>query len=190
MVTSFVIALALMAAPLAPNDQVPQIEFKDIEGVKGSSADFSDWIIVYSVADRESSDPLMEWREKVGLAVTRRYPGLKIANLNFADLTAVPSFMRHVVNPILRSINNRATEKMKKLYADKKIPLSDDTARFHLIPDYDGKYLEAMGVKDAEKFRCWLVKDGVVVATFTQGDPDLDAAYLKAFASFAGPVTE
>ena len=46
---------------LSVGDPVPVLEFIDVNEKPGSTAEYQDWIIVYSFADYQSNKPLLEW---------------------------------------------------------------------------------------------------------------------------------
>ncbi len=161
---------ALLAASFQIGATAPTIGFEDIHGNKGSSAAFADRVIIYTFADRDSSDALMAWQEGANLEIALRFPALKLAYLNFADVSGVPGFLRYVVEPILAGINERATRKLEKQFQDAKLPLDPAQRKFHLIADWKGAYLKTFGLEDAAEWRCWVVSGGRVIGMITPAD--------------------
>jgi hypothetical protein len=170
--------------PLSEGDQAPQFDFVDIRGIKGKTEDYRSRIIVFTFADRSSNKDLTTWIEPAGLEVARRYPDIKIAYVNFADVSAVPRLLRHVVEPILRRLNERTMKRSREFYANEGIP-SEERFAFHLIPDWDGKYIKAFGITDASRYYCWVVAHDRVVARLVQGEPEIERRFLEIFQTLA-----
>jgi len=175
----------LYAAPLAEGDAAPHLSFRDIDGRQGSSEEYQTRIIVYSFADRNSNKELTAWVEKAGLEVARRHPEFKIAYINFADVSAVPRLFRHVVEPILRHINEKTNKKSRDFYQRQGVNQDPERFAFHLIPDWDGEYLKVFGIKDAALYRCWIVVNDLVVATLDPSIPDIEKRFIEIFDNLA-----
>lgn len=170
------------ASPLAAGDPAPVLAFTDIEGVTGHTNDYADRIVVYSFANRESSEWLTAWQQRAGVELRRRYPDLKVAFVGFADVSSVPKMLRGVVEPILRRINRSSVRDMNELYAEAGIEPRQDVQTFHLIPDWDGTYRKMFGLTHAEQWHVWLARDGRIAAALSGGDEDGGPAYLAAMA--------
>jgi hypothetical protein len=102
----------LWGIALGSGATVISFDFEDLHGKKASTSMYDEWVVIYTIADRGSSDRLMAWQEEANLVITRKYPDLKIARVNIADVAAVPRLMRGIVEPILRHIDRRATERL------------------------------------------------------------------------------
>lgn len=189
MFSHWILAMVL-AAPLAVGSSVPPLEWEDIDGNKGSNAELAGWIVVYSFADRESSDPLMEWQDKANLEIRKRHPDLKIAHVSFADTTMVPGIFRGVAEPVMRAINHRAMKRMKEGYKDAGVKLDMATSRFSLIPDWKGKYLKAFGLKNAEKYHSFIAVDGKVAAHWDADAPEIGKKFAAWFDAYASAATD
>ena len=189
MLIEWVLAAVIMGSPLQAGDSAPEIVFEDIEGEKGTSDQFKDWIIVYSFANRESSDQLMAWRDPAQLAIVKAHPELRVANISFADVSSVPRLFRGVVQPILKGINARATKRLLESYQKANVTVDPNLTKFFLIPDWSGKYLKKFGLEDAAVFRCWIVRNGKVVAVVDANTPHIEQTYVKLFDGYAMPAT-
>ncbi len=176
---------ASFAQPLDQGDKAPHFRFKDIRGFEGNTETYREWVIVYTFADRASNKDLTAWIEDAGLEVAQRHPGLKIAYVNFADVSAVPGFLHYVVEPILRRLYERTVRRSREFYESKGIPYDQDRFAFHLIPDWDGMYLKAFGIKDASRYHCWIVAKDRVAASLSQGQPHIEKSYLDIFDTLA-----
>lgn len=179
----------VLSAPLAVGSPVPALEWEDINGKTGNNAELAGWVVVYSFADRDSSDALMDWQDAANLEIRRRYRDVRIANVSFADTTEVPRMFRGVAEPIIRAINSRAMRRMKEGYKDAGIKLDEETWRFFLIPDWNGKYLKAFGLKNAEKFHLFIAVDGKIAAHFDADTPDIAAKFVAWFDGYASSDT-
>lgn len=188
MISPWVLAMAL-AAPLAAGSPAPTLAWEDIDGVEGQSRQFDDWIIVYTFADRESSDLLMKWQDAANLAIVRRHSHLRIAHINFADVSAVPGLFKGVVEPVIRGINNRAMKRLREVYKQAGVPFDASKARFHLIADWKGKYLKAFGLDDAALYHLWIVVDGLVVAHWSAKSPHVETEFVAWFDEYAAGAT-
>lgn len=188
MLSHWVLAMVL-AAPLATGSPVPALDWEDIDGHDGSNAGLAGWVVVYSFADRESSDPLMEWQDKANLEIRKRHPDLKIAHVSFADTTMVPRVFRGVAEPVLRAINNRAMKRMKEGYKNAGIKLDPAVSRFVLIPDWKGDYLRTFGLDDAKKYHSFITVDGKVLAHVDADTPEVAVKFVSWFDGYHAAPT-
>ncbi len=182
-------AISILAAPLVAGDPAPSLSFVDIEGRPGATSQFDDWVIVYSFAGRESSDRVMNWQRDVGLTIAKRYPDLKVAYINFADLTIVPNLFRKVVTPLLKHMNQGAMEELLESYDEQGIQLNRARTDFYLVPDWSGEYLRVFRIPDTDKFHVWLAAGGKIRGYFVEGEEGLSEHYLDVFSRLVSPVT-
>lgn len=180
-----------LAAPLAIGDNTPSLTFKDINKVQASTADYQGRIRVFSFADKNSSERLMAWMNDAGLQVMQKFPDISLAYINFADVTAVPSMFKGIVESILRKINNNSQEKLDKAYREAGISLDKTKISFHLTPDWDGSYLRQFGLENAEKYYVWVEANGKIVAALPEGTPNIIQVYIQVFEKiFANPANQ
>ena len=172
--------------PLAAGALAPLFSFTDIQKREGSVEQYRDWIVVYTVADRGSSDPLMAWMGPAGIDLVRQYPTARIARINLADLTAVPGLMSGVVTPILRRIDNKATQQLLESYKSNKLTYNPAMDMFHLIPDWDGDLMLQLGVRSGEQWRVWIAHGGTVVEYLDATVPGYAERYKAAISRLAG----
>lgn len=173
------------AERLTVGDSVPVVEFKDIDGEEGKSADYQDWVVVYSFADRKSNKPMMEWMEDAQINVVRDHPELKLAFLSIADVAAVPSAFRYIVRPILRQINSSATKKLWDLYEERGIDLDAVKVEFRMIPDWTGDHLKKFGIKNAKEYQVFITHRGKILSFFEPETPDKKADFYRTFRDLA-----
>ncbi len=169
------------ARPLAAGDAAPSIEFTDIENQQGSTHDYRNWVQVLTFADRESSEDLKVWMEDAQIETTKAHPELRVAYLSFADLAAVPRFLRGVARPVLAQVFESSNEQMAESYRKMGIEADPDKVAFVFTPDWDGGHLATFGIEDATKYHCWIVADGKVVAALNPSTPDIATHYKAAF---------
>ena len=172
--------------PLSAGATAPFFSFTDIQKRAGSVEQYRDWIIVYTVADRGSSDPLMAWMGPAGIDLVRQYPAARIARINLADLTAVPGLMSGVVTPILRRIDNKATQQLLESYKSNNLTYNPATDMFHLIPDWDGDLMQQLGVHSGEQWRVWIARGGTVVEYLDATVPGYAERYKATISRLAG----
>lgn len=173
------------AQRLDVGDAVPEISFKDIEGEKGTSADYREWVIVFSFADRKSNKPMMEWMEDAQIDVVRDHPELKIAFLSIADVAMVPSAFRYIVRPILRQINSSATKKLWNLYDEKGIDLKSVSVEFRMIPDWNGDHLKVFGLESAKEYKVYVTHRNQVLSYFDPETSDKKEKFYRSFHELA-----
>jgi len=181
MLHSGVAAGAGETTPLRVGDAAPELSLLDIEGERMTSEQYRDWVQVITFADRESSEAMKSWMSDSQIRVTRAHPEVPVAYLSFADLSAVPRFLRGVIRPVLRKSFENSNEQLAESY--RKVGIDPDPSKvvFRFLPDWDGTYLEVFGIEDASSYRCWLAVDGKVVAAFDASTPDIGQAYVDAF---------
>jgi hypothetical protein len=174
---------------LQPGDTSPQFAYTDIEGKPGVTGDLDGWVIAYFFADRYSNERLMAWMDNACINIARSHPGIRIAFISFADLKAVPSLFRGIVRPILKAINSRASERMKRNYIKAEIKLDLSKTRFALIPDWSGEYMKMFGLGDAIKYQCFVSRAGRISAYMAES-PETPGLFEKAITdAYQGPVT-
>lgn len=166
-------------------DSVPVMEMEDIDGNEICNKDFSERIIVYSFADRNSNKPLQAAIGPAAKKVVKAYPNLKIAYINFADVVIVPSLLKHVVNPILRYINDSNSEEMKKQYEEEGLPWNEKITKFILVPEWEGDHMEAFGMEDAKNWVTFIVYKDKVHAVLDSRTKDYAGDFFKTFKKLA-----
>jgi hypothetical protein len=174
---------------LRVGDAAPNLAFVDIEGVRIDSEVYRSWVQVLTFADRESSEEMKAWMRDAQIRATRAHPELAVAYLSFADVSAVPRFLRRIVRPLLRRTFESSNAELEESYRKMGIEPDPSKLAFRFIPDWDGSYLEAFGLESAATYRCWLVVDGRVVAAFDASTPDIADRYVEAFDRL-GPEAE
>lgn len=169
------------AKTIGVGELVQSLDFEDIDGRKGSTDDYKDWIIIYSFADRKNNKALMDWIGDAGIGVAKAHPEVKIVYINFADVTIVPYALRYMIIPILRLINRRSTEQMQETYASKGITIDSDKLRFVMVPDWTGKYLKAFRLPNAREYRTYVSLEGKILAIFDAQTQNIKDAYISFF---------
>lgn len=175
------LAQAAPAAPLSVGDQAPRFTFTDIQGKRAATHDYRDGILVFTFADRHSNDPLMDWIMRAGETVAAKHPHLKISYINFADVSSVPSFLRPIVKPVIRSRDEKVAKRTRDSYLSAGIVDFSGRFAFHLIPDWEGVYLRIFGIPDAARYRVWVVYRDRVVADLDGSHPDPEASFQRVF---------
>lgn len=166
---------------LGVGDALPDLVFVDIEEKPVDRDAYRGWVQVVTFADRESSEEIKLWMRDAQIRATRAHPEFSIAYLTFADLASVPRFMRGVVRPLLRRTFENSNEELAESYREVGIDADPAKVAFRFIPDWVGSYLEAFGLDDATRYRCWIVVDGRVIATFDASTPGIADRYVEAF---------
>ena len=166
-------------------DAVPVMEMRDIDGNKRSNKDFEEYIIVYTFADRNSNKHLQEVIRPAAKRVVEAYPDLKIAYMNFADVVAVPHFLRHVVNPILRYINDSNTKEMREYYESDGLPWNEEITPFILVPEWKGEHLKVFGVKDARDWVAFVTDRYTIHAVLDASTEDFAGVFFETFKELA-----
>ena len=171
------------AAPTAlqVGADAPDFTFTDINGQTARVSDYRDWIVVYTAADRESSDALMTWQRNAGLEMTERWPHLKVVYINIADVTIVPSLMRYVVEPVLKHISASAMGDLDGAYTDAGLTVDPDFFRMHLVPDWNGQHLQALGLANADKYSVFVAHQNKIKGVYTDNQNGSTAAFLDLF---------
>ncbi|MCX5868064.1 MAG: hypothetical protein NT009_11440 [Proteobacteria bacterium] len=167
--------------PIGVGELVQSLDFEDINGKKGSTEDYQDWIIVYSLADRKSHKTLIAWIDDVGPRVAKAHPEVKIAYINFADVTIVPTPLRHLIGSILRLINQRSSDQMKEDYASQGVFIDSDKLRFVMVPDWTGKYLQAFRLPNAKNYRSYVTVEGKILAMFDAQTQNIKETFINFF---------
>jgi hypothetical protein len=175
------LATAGERSPLRVGDPLPQLDLLDIQGERIGSEVYRDRVQVVTFADRESAESLKRWMGDAQVRATRAHPDLPVVYMSFADLTAVPRFMRGMVGPLLRRSFETSNEELTASY--RKVGIESDPARvaFRFIPDWDGAYLEAFGLESAASYHGWIVAGGRVVVAFDASTPNVVDRYVESF---------
>jgi hypothetical protein len=167
--------------PLSTGDDVPKLSYVDIDGESSATDAYPGWIQVITFADRESSEPMKEWLSKAQVRAMQAHPELAVAYIGFADLSAVPGFLRGLVKPVLRKTFENSNEGLAETYRKAGVEPDPSKVAFRFTPDWDGSYLKAFGLDNAASYYCWIVSNGVVVASLDASTPDIVERYLEAF---------
>lgn len=178
-------ATAAGAAPLEEGAPVPELTFVDIADTPGSTKPRPGWVQVITFGDRDSSEEMKAWMRAAQIETSRKHPELRIAYLGFADLTAVPGLFSGLASGFVRSSYEESNEEMKVAYADAGVSLGPTSVVFQLVPDWDGDYLEAFGLENAESYHVWIAADGRVVASIDRSTPAPAEVYARAFERIA-----
>lgn len=190
-VTSFLAALAAAPAPasgeepqypekrLVAGDTFPVLEFEDIHGNTGSSADYQGWITVFTFADRKSSKPLMDWMDRAWMKLSETDIDLNIVFFNVADLINLPKSLRGVVFPFLRILNDRSMNKLRKSYEKQGKDFDSVAQAMHFIPDVTGTFLKTFGLSNGKKYQCFVTVDHRVVAVTDESTPDIENKFVE-----------
>lgn len=171
--------------PLSKGDAAPEIAFDDITGEARKTSAYDSWIQVLSFADRESSETLKEWMRPAQLGATSAHPEMRVVYITFADLTAVPRFLRGMVRPVLEKTFENSNEDLVSAYRKIGVEPSPDKVELIFAPDWDGAHLETFGLDDATTYYVWIVVDGRVVEALDASTTDLEGRYRAAFDAIA-----
>ena len=188
---SMILTLASAAAsagervPLQQGDAAPTVAFVDITGETTGTDAYRDWVQVLSFADREASEALKAWMRPAQLAATRAHPELRVVYITFADLTAVPRFLRGMVRPVLEKMFENSNEDLAAAYREAGVEPDPDKVALIFAPDWDGAHLATFGLGDAKTYYAWIVSDGRVVEALDASTPDLAGRYAAAFDAIA-----
>ena len=166
------------AAGLEEGRPIPDLKFTNVQGIEVDSADYSDWVQVYTFADRHSSDGLMNWMNEAALEAMSRYPEARFAYFGFADVTTVPEMVRNLATTAIAEVDKRSHKKLMETYAQRGLVLDPERAVFHLTPDWEGLWLQTFKIDSAQVFYCWIVYQGRVVARYQGDSPGLTERYL------------
>jgi hypothetical protein len=173
--------------PLGVGDAVPDVSTQDIDGAPLRTASYLDWVVVLSFADRESSEAMKAWMGDAQIRATKAHPELRVAYLSFADLSAVPGFLRGMVRPLLRRSFESSNDELAKSYREVGIEPDPSKVVFRFVPDWDGSHLETFGIENASAYRVWIAAGGRVVAALDGATPDVSERYVEAFDRIASP---
>lgn len=172
---------------LAAGDSVPEMSFTDICGKSLTNADYRDWVIVYSFADRKSNKELQERIAPAGVEAARKYPEAKMVYISIADVAGVPGVFRPIVNPILKAINDKHTKTMEEFYRERGVELDPDKSGFSMVPDWEGIHLKTFGLENAKKYHCFVTFKSKVVAVFDSAHPPVTDEYVRVFDEIMSP---
>jgi len=173
--------------PLGVGDAVPDVSTVDIGGAPMRTASYRDWVQVLSFADRDSSEAMKAWMGDAQVRATKAHPELRVAYVSFADVSAVPGFLRGMVRPVLRRSFESSNEELAKSYREAEIEPDPSKVVFRFVPDWDGSHLGTFGLEDASSYRVWIAVDGRVVAALDGATPNAAARYVETFDRIAAP---
>ena len=167
--------------PLGVGDVAPEFAFKTIEGKQGHVRDFRGWVVVYTAADRDTYEPLMNWQRRAGPAVASAHPDLKVVYINVANVSVVPSMMKGVVEPILKHLAEGAMADLRTAYSKEGLNLSEDRFQAHLIADWSGEVMQKFGLAKASPFRSWVATDRRIVGSFEPTEGGMERRFMSLF---------
>ena len=177
-------AVAAEQRVLEKGDRLPELTFTDILGTKAGAVDYPEHIQIVSFATQESSEELMGWMSGLTKQVSSAYPNASLVYFSFANLTEVPAFLRPIARPILENMIGSEIEPLRKRFVAK--PTTDGLPapkppEFHLVPDWDGSFLEKFGYEELEGYHCYVAYKGKILGHFTADTANKDEAFLGVF---------
>ena len=178
------------AAPLSVGARLSHFSFESLDERTRHTRTLRDKVWVVSVSDKDSSERLQSWLSGANIALLKRRLGLKIAYLNIADVTIIPGIFKGFVRGLMRDASEESREKMRARLRRDSIPEGTLFRWAHLIPDWEGDHLTRLGVEDGERFHCWIVYQGRVIASLPEGDPKLTLRYLSAMEKLKAQLRE
>ena len=152
--------------------------------------EFADRIIVYGFADRSSNKALQAAIGPAAKKVVKSFPTVKIAYINFADVVIVPNLIKHIVNPILRYINDCNTKEMKKQYSDKGLPWNPSMTTFVLVPELEGDLIKIFGLENAMEWYTFIVYNDKVEAVLHINTKDYAGEFLMTFTKITSEINK
>ena len=178
------LALSVYAAPCwaslpSAGETAPFLDFTDLDGIAGSTLVDDSRILVVSFAGKDSSKRLETLMGPADLKAMKQHPAIELTYVNFADLTMVPPILEHVVNPVLRLLNDRVKKTMQESFRVNEVLDTAARAQFHLIPDWAGGYHASFGLENSEQFHCWIIFQNQVIAYLPEGTHDFTDRYLS-----------
>jgi len=182
-------------SPGPKNGQVaPVLVFTDILGVESGSVAYPEHIQIVSFATQDTSEDLMGWMSGLTKKIAKSYPNMSLVYFSFADLTEVPALLRPIARPILENMIGSEIEPMRQRFKAKPAAAglpAPKAPEFHLIPDWDGAFLEQFGYQTLEGYHCWVIHKGRVKGHFTAATPNKDEAFVALFGELqSGGETE
>ena len=168
------------AAPLSVGAKLSHFSFESLDEQVRHTRAIRDKVWVVSVSDKDSSERLQSWLSEANIALLKRRLGLKVAYLNIADVTIVPGILKGFVRGLMRDASEESREKMRARLQRASIPEGTLFRWAHLIPDWEGEHLRRFGVENGERFHCWIIYQGRVVASLPEGDSKITLRYLGA----------
>ena len=162
---------------LVVGDVMPDVAFQDIDGSQSSTGKLRNRIQVVSFANQQNATKLRGWLREAGLKVARDYPELDVVHVGFADVSGTPKMLQRMVKPLLRTINDISKLELESAYGHSDV--------LHLAPDWDGGYMKQFGLKRSEKYTCWVVARGTIVASFEEDTPRLEEKFINLFNNIA-----
>lgn len=167
--------------PLTVGDPVSGFRFEDIQGQQAATQDYPGWTIIYTFADRKSNKILMEWIVGAGETVAKNHPDRKMAYINFADTKSVPRIFRSIAESMLKNIHVKTLHRIRESYRRAGITDSSERLAFHVVPDWNGTFLESFGIQDASTYWIWMVEDGQVLTALSGADPNVKQKFIRSF---------
>ena len=158
-----------IAGPLAEGDVAPRFAFEDIEGYEGHIDDYRGWVVVYTAAEKDNSEELMEHHRAFTLQIIESLPEARVAYINVANVSMVPRMLHGVVRPILRHISAKADREFDELLQKSGTKVDSTRFRVHLVADWSGDTMAALGINEARPFRTWLACNQRIVGVW-EGD--------------------
>lgn len=175
---------------LSAGDTFPVLEFEDIHRKKGSTADYRDWIVVFSFADRNTHKPLMEWIDKAWEELRDTGLEVKTAFVNVADLVTVPTFLRGVVTPLLRILNEKSMKSLRESYEKRGIDFNSVANEVIFIPDYTGDILFSFGLRDGKKWHSFVTLNHEIGGVFDASHTNRIDQFIKVTHDLASSVKQ
>ena len=184
---STMLALPAVASKqvLDKGDRLPELTFTDILGVDSGAKQYPDHIQIVSFATQKSSEHLMEWMSGLTKRVSATYPKAALVYFSFADLTEVPAFFRPIARPILENMIGSEIEPLRQRFVAEPSSQGLPAPRppeFHLVPDWDGSYLEKFGYEELEGYHCYVAYKGKILGHFMPDTPNKDEDFIGLFA--------
>ena len=68
---------------------------------------------------------------------------------------------------------------MDDLYKEQGITVTPELAVFYLVPDWDGRYLNAFGLQSADQYHCIIVHGDKVIANLSEDTPRIEEAFIE-----------
>ena len=170
---------ASQTSPLEVGDTIKGFRFNDIQGKKASTGDYPGWTVIYTFADRKNNKDLMAWMTDAGETVAQKNPKRRIVYINFADTKTVPRLFRYVAKSMLKNIDEKTVARIRESYQRAGIIDISEKLAFHVVPDWNGTYLETFGLSDASTYRIWIVLEERVHAVLDGSDPDVKQRFIR-----------
>ncbi len=155
---------SIQKTALQEQGTLPEHKMVDMYGKEILSKDLSTWISVYTFGDRKSNDDLIEAVYPARKWILKYHPTWNMAYVNIADLVAVPTPLRYIIDPVFRKLDERGMKRLRADYKKEGIVLDESHTRYYLILDYTGDTLKVFNLKDAKRWRCYITYQSRVYA--------------------------